>query len=254
MAELILGSTVALGGQDSILKPDANGYYNVILSTFNVFNRGGTYYDFDSSVSDLIKKSSTMRIRLNNQQLKGEYGHPKFKIGESEMNILKRTLEIEETRVCMFIKEVTFSTSTKVTPETGDPIIIVRGLIKPTGPYGDTMKREMEDTDINSAWSLRGRFLPGIIQGRPLKKVTDIITWDYVNSQGLPHADKLGSLTMEDDSEIYITPESLDPNEFANLITAMGSVTNEADRVGIDRLIKDIKACKGSECLVEYWK
>ena len=82
-------------GKNGTIKPDASGYYDVILGAFNIHNASKAYYPFNE-VKNLFTKSSDLMERVGNGQLYGEWGHPKPDPGMSDREYLIKLLTMHE--------------------------------------------------------------------------------------------------------------------------------------------------------------
>ena len=96
----VFACTALLGtNKAGILKPDASGYYTLVLGALNIFNNGGAYYPYGESAQMLFKESSSFIRRINNGALRGEYGHPRMLPGMSMRDYMSRITDIMEDKV-----------------------------------------------------------------------------------------------------------------------------------------------------------
>lgn len=192
-------STALMGtNKAGILKPNSDGYYEVVLGGFEVYNGHGDYYDFEEQTKQLFEKSSSFMRMVQAGNLWGEYAHPKLEPGESMLKFVRRCLLIDELKTSHHIADVRINKS-DVKDANGKPIIAVIGDIKPMGPYGSALKEVLDNKRSNCCFSVRAqtedRQLPN---GRECRSTKNIVTWDHVGDPGIEtstkyHAPKLES-------------------------------------------------------------
>lgn len=218
MATVHYGCTALLGtNKAGVLKPDAQGRYDMVLGALEYPNSVGDIYTLKSA-QEFFKPGSSLMRRVGKGQLRSEYGHPKKLPGQSENEYLTRILTIEETLVCAHISDIYIDFDGVRDPETGNKIIAIRGKIKPSGPYGSVLKEMLDDPNQNVAFSIRSLTLNRQVGYRQHKDFTQIVTWDYVNEPGLAPANKYAVPTLESHSLDLETIEALAKNE-QNLIS-----------------------------------
>lgn len=207
-------------------KPDEEGYYDVTFGGLNVVNSAGEFYPMTSEVKKLFAESSTLQTKVKEGQLRAEWGHPKYD-GLSTKQRTVRALTIDEKSTCGHIKEVSVAdTPTRISGQP-QPVYLITGKIRPEGPFGPSLKSTLENANSNTSFSIRAFFKQiepanGMVQ----KPLGHIVTWDFVNSPGIPFATKSHWVTHEED----LTPEIDDSN-----------LTMEA-KCAYNDLIKDISA------------
>lgn len=189
------------------LKPDADGYYELVLGALDFFNSAGAFYDMESA-KDRFKASSSLMRRIANGALRGEYGHPKKLPGQTERDFMKRICEIHEDKVSHHIREVRID-YTSIKNEKGQPIIAIIGKVKPCGPYGQSLKESLENGKENVCFSIRSITDDVIEGGKWFKHLKIIITWDYVNEPGISVATKWKAPGLESLQETRFTANVL---------------------------------------------
>lgn len=203
MNEMKYGCTALQGtNKVGILKPDADGRYDMILGALEYPNSVGDIYTL-SSAQKFFEEGSSLRRRINNGQLRGEMGHPKKLPGMSEQDYLQRILTIEETNVCCHFSEVWIDFNSVKDKETGRPIVTFRAKVKPSGPKGQYLKEMLDDPKQNVAFSVRSLTMNKQVGFRQHKDFTQIVTWDYVNEPGLAPANKYGVPTLENYADTF---------------------------------------------------
>ena len=201
-------STLKDMGKKGILKPDADGYYTVVLGGFNCFNGSGAYYSFEKAKSLFEANSSLMR-RIANNAFYGEFGHPSLEGLGSKSAQVRRILTISEERISHHIKEVTLDDGT-FKNEDDSPITAVIGKVKPLGAFGDRLKDVLETPDINSAFSVRSLTNDGYRNNVLVKDMSTLVTYDSVLEPGIQFATKYNSPAMESIDSVILTPQLLD--------------------------------------------
>lgn len=190
------------------LKPDADGYYEVVLGALNFYNSAGAFYTYEGSAREIFKASSSFMRRVANGNLRGEYGHPRRQPGMSVNDYVMRLLDIEEAKISHHIKEVRVD-STSVKDKNGNPCIAIIGKVKPCGPMGPALEKQLQNKSENVCFSIRALTTDEFISGRLNKEIRQIVTWDYVNEPGISVANKYASPALEALGEQRVTPNLL---------------------------------------------
>lgn len=196
-----LSCTALLGtNKAGTLKPDADGYYQVVLGALDVYNSGGAYYP-EASAKHLFQQSSSLMRRIASGNLRGEYGHPRFQPGMTPDDFVNRVRDIYEPHVCMHIRKVTVD-YTSFRNERGQPVITIIGEVKPSGPMGPALEKQFQNKFEDVCFSIRSLTNDEFSGGRVNKHIKLIVTWDYVNEPGLAQAHKWNAPGLEsmDDS------------------------------------------------------
>lgn len=192
MESVIHYTTPILSGpREAVSKPDDKGYHSLILGGFNTYNTSGAYYPL-KPIKELMSASSVLMRRINRGQLRSELGHPHKLPKESLSSFISRIAYIDEKNVCAHIASV----SLEYTGNNNDPVY-VRGNIKPAGPYAETLKQSLNNSEENTAFSLRSMTLDRYIDGVLIKHIKQIFTWDYVNEPGIAKANKWNDAGLE---------------------------------------------------------
>jgi len=92
-------------GKEGILKPDGQGYFEVVVGGLNTFNSSGQYYALEGA-KELFESSSVFMRRVERGALRGEVGHPIFESTMSNDDWVNRVFEIRESNVCCHFKEI----------------------------------------------------------------------------------------------------------------------------------------------------
>lgn len=195
-------SCTALVGTNKVgdLKPDANGYYEVVLGALQAFNSAGQFYPLQEA-KQLFESSSSLMRRISNGALRGENGHPRYQEGMSERAWFARVNDIFEPNCCVHHAEVNLSYDSMKDPQ-GRPVVAVIGKIKPSGAGERFLERQLENPKENVCFSIRSftndRMEAGIVK----KYLKHIVTWDYVNEPGIAVANKYSSPALESFNDV----------------------------------------------------
>lgn len=210
-------------GKQGILKPDADGYYDLVIGGLNVFNSAQQYYTLKGA-SALFEQSSQFMRRVKNGVLKGELGHPKrtgmmrdrlgretaFRLTDDEF--VERVLRIEETNTCCHFKEIYLDTNFgKDNPDIKNKdAVAIHGLVKPAGPQAIALKEALENKDENVCFSIRALTRDYYERGVLNRVLERIVTWDFILEPGIHYANKWDTPALESISETIITERMVD--------------------------------------------
>lgn len=200
----------ALTGTNKVgkLKPDSNGYYPVVLGGFDIPNPRGDVYPYKAA-EKLFEESSTLMRNIGAGTLYGEWGHPKRQPGQSLSNYLKRCSIIDEANIAFHIKKIEIN-KTDVKDEHGNPVVVVMGWVKGSGPSAKTFNEMLENPDQNVCFSIRATTydVPNS-SGKLDRNLATIVTWDFVVYPGLKVAQKYLSPALESFEQHEFTKEDL---------------------------------------------
>ena len=178
-----------------LLKPDANGYYDLIIGALDFDNSYGAQYCSESAKL-LFRAGTSLMRRLSSGYLSSEYGHPKREPGMSDDDYLARIMRIDERYECAHIKNVRIDMDC-VKDKSGRRVIAFRAMVRPSGPYGPALKDKLDNPDENVAFSIRSITDDEFRRGKLIKHLREVITWDYVREPGLSVANKYQSPSLE---------------------------------------------------------
>lgn len=237
----------------SVLQKDEEGFSKVLLGSFNVFNSVGDYYSATKAVKMIFDSSSSFVRRINNQYLKMEQGHPKFKAGDSDAYKVQRIERVDEKYVCGHIKNVALENTNKLTPASGEYIVNVVGWVKPAGPYSDSLEKFLNDPSLNGAFSGRYKFDVYVTKiGQRIRAVKRIITWDFVNEPGIAGVNIQNSLDLEDFTTVTIdTSNSDDVKEIKDALLDTMESGNESDSHNAQLAFNEL-SCNGPGCIYDW--
>ena len=238
--ESITFSVIKVHDQNKEVKQDSNGYYYVTLGALNCFNSSGAFYVADG-VKDLIEnKSNLFARRLESGYLNGEMGHPNMIPGMSHNDFFIRNLKIEQSNISHHIKSIELIPTDE---DSGLPgrgkIIKIMGWVKPTGEKGQFLKEALDNPDMNVAFSIRSLTNDTPVHGVMIKKLLQIITWDWVVEPGIKCANKFSTLAVE--SFDFMTVNLFDIEKAVKETKILGLGTESAD---VKTMINEVKRQK----------
>lgn len=199
MSEISLGNIIlANSGKKGILRPDANGVYELNAGGFNIPNHAGLVYPANEYIRSQIEENSDLNRRVKMGYCKMEVEHPEPFINIVENGVkyrapmtdvlqwINRLRSYDPDRICGLISEVIWR------PENDNDLSKpIWNLIKcePFGPRGSEFKESLENPRHNTAVSIRTQispFRPGDLQ----KNVEYWNNYDWVSDPGMIHANK----------------------------------------------------------------
>jgi len=193
------------------MKPNAAGYYKCILGGFNIDNRQGEHYPLTDRVKKMFDQGGTFKRRIDEGNLRGERDHPKLS-GMSKREALNRLAIIDPDRVSHHIMSAEL-VDTK--DEHGNQIVLVSGMIRPSGAMGDSLRESLATPEENVAFSVRSFVDLNMRNGQLNKSVTSLLTYDHVMEGGIKTANQFDTVSME--SLIFTQ---------ADMMAAMSDTTN----------------------------
>jgi hypothetical protein len=195
------------------IKPDSNGIYSGLpLMVLGETTQQNTYYDPQSIVNQITNPESRCNKVLRQQKMFGEYGHPLF-IGMSSDEQLQRLTMVEEKNTSHLF------TALYTDAPTPQGTVVVRGDVKPTGPYGAVFKESLDDPVVNTAFSLRAyvntEMKPNGLKYRTVRSLT---TFDTVGASGFYGTDKAHAIGLESFSGDQFLDYEIQVMENGNLL------------------------------------
>lgn len=208
-------------GKQGVLKPNADGYYTMPIGGLEVCNSVGIYYTSGAGVRELfMDKDSMLQRLLSNGVLKGENGHPKQRPGEDDESYAARAMYPAEENTCVFFRRIWLDLEFgRKHPEYGNPnMIAIMGEFKPEGAKGHLLQAALDDPDQNVCFSIRSMSSDIRLNGKRVRAIREVITFDMVTLPGIAFATKWDAPTLEDGSTGLVRREWLE-----NLVSANDS-------------------------------
>jgi hypothetical protein len=198
MAQSVRFACTSLDGVNraGIIKVDENGYYPMVVGALNMFNSAGEFYEAEEAKSLFTDQSGPFMRRVKRGACRGEYGHPKPLPGQSERSFASRCLSILEDRVCAHHAEITLDFD-NVKDRDGKSVIAIISKVRPSGPFGPTLKDSLNNPKENVCFSIRAFTDDKVRGGVTYRTLKQIVTFDYVNEPGMSVAEKFFSPALE---------------------------------------------------------
>lgn len=181
------------GKRSGVLRPDASGYRTMNVGAIGVNNSGGQFYESTPDVIALFSESSNLQRRVAAGRLFGELGHPKMD-GLNEEQFLVRVLSLYEEKECSHFRKVRLVPGVD---ENGRNCIVTEVEVKPSGVFGAVVEEKFLNGDADVCYSIRCMTDVRRDYGRIVKRITEIVTWDYVGEPGIAIASKYRSPSTE---------------------------------------------------------
>lgn len=241
MAGVSFVSTALLGtNKAGNLKPDSEGYYELVLGGFETENAHKHYYSFEEQTKRLFESSSQFMRQIQAGNLWGEFGHPKREAGEKITDFLRRCIVVSESRYSHHIRKVSIN-ERDVKDENGKAIVAVIGEVKPLGPFGAMLKEILDTRSANCCFSVRAQTDDIIMpNGKERRSVKQIITWDYVGDPGVKTSTKFHAPKLESFYDQYVDYSVVEKLR-AELTSMNGLKMESNDHLNriIDEIVKD---------------
>jgi len=236
------------------LEKDDAGYYYITLGALNVFNSAGEYYITDGVREMFEDKSSTLMRRIKSGFLKSEVGHPKLQPGMNKNQFFNRNLRIEETNVCVHIRDLELvNTDNDSGMGNNTKTILVMGWVKPSGPKGDFLQKALDNPDENVAFSVRSFTKNSYVHGTTIKQIVQLITYDYVTEPGIHYATKNKSLGIESMDTFEMDLSELTNGDDLDECFAC-SLESDSEKEIVQEIIDNTRKCeKEGNCILEDW-
>lgn len=219
-----------------VIKPDKDGCYTQVIGGLNAYNSGGSFYELEAGLQFFQAQSSFQR-KIGRGVLRAETGHPKKTPGMKEYEYGERILRIEETLVCGTWKKIWLSNA-DLRDEQGRRIVPIMGTIYPSGPYRDMLIHAFQSPGEQVCFSIRS-FTNDIPRGDGtfIKKLLQIVTFDYVNEPGIWSAEKLLSPNLESWDEKSSLDDGTNKYQRKESVLLSPTLESRTDSILIDNSI-----------------
>ena len=214
MGNEIFFTTIKSSTDNRKLEMDKNGYYKVNLGGLNTFNSNGEFYVADGVKDLLTNKSSSLARRLKSGYLKSEMDHPQYNPAMSKAQFYSRNMKIDIANTACHIRDIILTPTSEASDVPGQGnFILIEGWIKPSGPHGEALKKALDNPDENVAFSIRSFTSDKVVNGIRMKKIMQIITFDWVLEPGIAKASKWKKLSIESLDLCSISVEEIANND-----------------------------------------
>lgn len=199
----------AMAGMNKVgnIKPDARGYYPMVVGALNMFNSAGMYYVYEE-IKELFESSSSFMRRVKSGALRAEYGHPRCLPGMSHQDYVRRLNDILESNTCCTHRDIELDFK-NYTGKDGKPIVAIISSVQPSGPLGSVLEKQLKNPDENVCFSVRSFTHDWLDNGIVKRAIKNLVTFDYVNEPGMSVATKYNSPALESLSEEVFTKGNL---------------------------------------------
>lgn len=221
-------------GKKGIITPDSDGYYEMVVGALNSHNSAGEFYTAEGAI-DLFNQSSQLMRRIKNGALYSELGHPKRAPGMSLDDFYCRVISIEETNICAHFSEVSLDLDFgKKNPQLNAPnLIAIVAKVKPAGAKANAVQLAFENPKQNAAFSVRGLTENKTVGGVTERKLTNIVTFDFVTEPGISIADKISAPSLESLDHGRVVAREL-TDTLVDKETLREVLTRSMDTVGLE--------------------
>jgi hypothetical protein len=172
------------------IQPDVEGYYRGIpLMVLGAVSRNNMFYEPTSVVNAMTNPKSRFYRAITGGGLEGEWGHPSL-VGLDDDSMLRRLADVDLRYVSHQFGRIYTETSSN------GNFTLLRGDVKAAGPYGKFLTESFADANRDTCFSLRSLTSHPVkrADGVGVKKVLNLITYDYVSVPGYEEASKRGAL------------------------------------------------------------
>jgi hypothetical protein len=238
MAERVMFNNTILKGinKGGILKPDENGYYDMVLGALGVMNSAGEQYVNTATARSTFEQNGTLMRRINQGLLRGEYGHPDPADSPNFLAFESRVRKIKEDRISHHISKVWL----EEIEYKGKKVLGILGKVKPCGPHGKALEDSITNPEENVTFSGRYYSNVGNVSGIRQREIHTVATWDFVSEPGIECANKYASPSLESMGDMLIDVEHMQAavaHEEANRELAMSM---ESSGITAKDLMKDL--------------
>lgn len=171
---------------------DKDGYFVVCVGALNAHNSRGEYYVADQA-KDLVEKNSVLSDRAKRGVLRSEYGHPKWEPHWTEQEFIYRLKHYDEDRICGTMYGLYFDEDYTDVKNIGDGhnrVLPILAKLRPTGPLGNSLEKDLLDPHMNVAFSVRSTVDAHRVNNKWYKKITNLLAFDQVVDGGISIANQ----------------------------------------------------------------
>lgn len=197
MGKLVTLATIKGEFDNRKTEVDKSGYHLLILGAVNVYNSAGEYYLGEGIEQILGGGDVVLSRRAKSGSLKGEQGHPKWLKGMTKDEFFARNATILESNTCAHFKNVYAEQTDIDSGFMGRKVILIRGWVKGAGVGGVGLDRDLNNPEVNVAFSVRSFTKPGMLNGVKTKRIVQLVTWDHVLEPGIEYATKWKTIGIE---------------------------------------------------------
>lgn len=255
--KILLSRSISTKAENAnkVIKKNDRGEYLVIVGAVNHFNKSGEFYTAEDVKERFFKDNAMLMKRCKAGDVKIESEHPVQEPGMSKNAWFQRLYGYDKTRVAAIITELYLEETNEKEDGTNCNIILIWAAIKPLEDreLGLTLKKDLENPDINTAFSIRSIIIKEQVNFITVCKIEDIITFDWVSSPGIGKANTFYTAGMESARDYSINLANLSNVNELNTIRYLlkntpglenSSVLNSSLNSEINRVISADKLFK----------
>ena len=223
--KLLLSRSIATKAENAnkVIRKNERGDYLVVVGAVNHFNKSGEFYTAEDVKQRFFTENAMLMKRCKSGDVKIESEHPVQEPGMSKNAWFQRLYGYDKLRVAAIITELYLEETNVKENGTDLNIILIWAAIKPLEDreLGLTLKKDLENPDINTAFSIRSIIIKEQVNFITVCKIEDIITFDWVSSPGIAKANTFYTAGMEGAKDYSIKLANLSNANEINIIRHM---------------------------------
>lgn len=220
--KLLLSRSIStkIENSNKTIKKNERGDYCVVVGAVNHFSKAGEFYTAQDVQKKFFETNSMLMQRCKNGDVKIESEHPVFESNMDKRAWFERLYSYDKTRVAAIITELWLEELPIKENGTDLNIILIWAAIKPLEDraLGRTLKLDLDNPDINTAFSIRSIIIKELVNFTTVCKIKDIITFDWVSSPGIGKANTFYSAGMESSKDYSVHLANLENFEEVNTV------------------------------------
>lgn len=220
--KLLLSRSIAtkIENSNKTIKKNERGEYCVVVGAVNHFSKAGEFYTAQDVREKFFQANSMLMQRCKNGDVKIESEHPVFEANMDKRAWFERLYSYDKLRVAGIITELWLEELPIKENGTDLNIILIWAAIKPLEdrPLGKTLKLDLDNPDINTAFSIRSIIIKELVNFTTVCKIEDIICFDWVSSPGIGKANTFYTAGMESSKDYSVHLANLNNLEETNTV------------------------------------
>lgn len=247
MSEISLGNIIlANSGKKGILRPDADGVYDLNAGGFNIPNHAGITYPANEYIRAQLEDNSDLNRRVKMGYCKMEVEHPEPFVYIIENGVrykapmtdiiqwINRLRSYDPDRICGLINKVIWKCEN---PNDFSKPIYNTIRCEPFGPRGPEFKESLENPRHNTAVSIRTQISP-FRPGETQKNVEFWTGYDWVSEPGMVHANKHMSAGLESFMSDFGMNDNMKKFKVSEVIEKLDAALSTANQSDADALAR----------------
>lgn len=209
-------------------------WYKVNLGAVNAFNAHGALYLEEGIRELLYNPESRLAQKIENGYLFGEMEHPVLPPNLTSEQAFARVSYLNPERKSHHIKSIELiNTGVPVGKGFSGNVLQIVGWVMPMGPYGPLLKEQLDNPEVNTAFSIRCFSQTTRVGHTEVRKIQSIVTFDWVTEPGIPTANKFDTqrVSMESRNPVILNTYEL-PYKYTEE-SIQNIIKNEKDKARI---------------------